>query len=1363
MKAKGLLSIFLLAIIHFCQAQTGKLFTVDRELSSSLVTSVFQDRNDVIWIATEDGLNRYDGSKFLTYKQEQDSLLNNLVRTLFEDSKGRFYIGFYNGLQLYNAATGTFREIPLLLKNGEKLGAHVFTMLERKNRDILVGTSGHGLFSVKFRGDSVYAQQLTDLVPGLLINSLYEDKDQNLWISTYDKGLFRISRDNRLKNFCESGEIPCNSTASIVEDKKGNVYVGSLENGLFRYDSLSGSFSPVPYPGHPALPVNTMYLSRSGIIYIGTEGQGMKSFHPDSQKILDYDFSVSPFGFSKMKVNSIIEDNSGNLWAGIYQKGVALLPATTKNFKTIGQNSAKNNFIGSNIVSAVFKDHSGTLWAGTDGDGLYSVTQDGKNVKHFAPGGLPNSVPAAVMEIYEDSDHHLWIGSYKKGMARFNKKTGVCENVEIIDKAGNPVQNVFSIREDRDRQLWIGTMGSGLFSMDLKTNEVTRYNAPEGTEYRPEANVLHNDWINCLFLSQDQKLYIGTFDGLACLDLKTKNFVSAFGTNRLLPGHIVYSVYEDQEGTVWIGTSKGLQYIDRNSTEIHTYTTENGLPGNVISGIKEDKNNNLWISTNYGISKMDLKTHSFINFYGDDGLQGNEFSRDAAFTDSEGKIYFGGINGITYFHPEEITDEGKKLDVRITDFYIHDQAVKKGMKSGGQDIIHTSVQDAGTFHLSHQDNSFTIEFSVMEFLNPERITYIYAMQDDEWITLRPGTNTVTFNKLAPGQYNFKVKAKDYNTFSEEKEIAVLISPPWYLSAWAIPGYFIIGAIICLLILQQVRNRYRIRQKMMAHIRAKEINDAKLQFFINIAHEIRTPMTLVISPLKKLIHTDQGKEHQKAYATMHRNAERILLLINQLMDIRKIDKGQMKLQFTELDMVQYIRELCAVFDEQVHSKEIDLKFVHGMEKLNVWADPRNFDKIILNLLANALKFTPEKGKVTVSLQEGEDTNASGPLKHYFEISISDTGTGIDKNALEHIFECFFQTEISKNSFNGGTGLGLYLSRSVVQLHHGIIKAENNIDGPGSRFTMRLPLGNSHLREDEMVPASGRPAEITPVALPLPLPEAGNRERKIKSKTKYRVLVADDDEEIRNYVCQELAPEYHITESANGKEALALALKEAPDLIISDIMMPEMDGIALCRKIKQHVNLNHIPVILLTAKSEEADNLEGIATGADAYIVKPFHTGILLTTIHNLIRNREMLRNNFCGNQQQEDKVQKVMVKSSDEKLLEKIMAIISKNIENPSLSVERLAREVGMSRVHLHRKTKELTNQSTRDLIRNTRLQQAANLLSDKNINISEVAFAVGFSSLATFSTAFREFYGVPPSTYMENKLKSAGKISESRT
>ena len=298
---------------------------------------------------------------------------------------------------------------------------------------------------------------------------------------------------------------------------------------------------------------------------------------------------------------------------------------------------------------------------------------------------------------------------------------------------------------------------------------------------------------------------------------------------------------------------------------------------------------------------------------------------------------------------------------------------------------------------------------------------------------------------------------------------------------------------------------------------------------------------------------------------------------------------------------------------------------------------------------------------------------------------------------------------------------------------------------------------------MVPASDRPAEITPVALPLPLPEAGNSERKIKSKTKYRVLVADDDEEIRNYVCQELAPEYHIIESANGKEALALALKEAPDLIISDIMMPEMDGITLCRKIKQHVNLNHIPVILLTARSEEADNLEGIATGADAYIVKPFHTGILLTTIQNLIRNREMLRNNFCGNQQQEDKVQKVMVKSSDEKLLEKIMAIISKNIENSSLSVEMLAREVGMSRVHLHRKTKELTNQSTRDLIRNTRLQQAANLLSNKNINISEVAFAVGFSSLATFSTAFREFYGVPPSTYMENKLNSAGKASESRT
>lgn len=1357
MKMKFILSIFLVFSGCFSWAQTGKLLTVNKELSSSIVVDVFQDRNDLIWIATENGLNRYDGSKFTVYKQEQGSLLHNFVRLLFEDSRGNFYIGYVNGLQLYDYASGSFKEIPLLLESGIKFDAHVLCLLERQNGDILVGTSGPGLFSVHFDGDKVYAKQDQGVVPSNLINYLYEDKDQNLWVSTQDKGLFRVNKEHKLKNFSEIQGMKVSNISSVVEDQEGNLYVGSLDQGLFLYDSNSDSFSSVPYPGSENLPINTLYPGKDGNLYIGTEGKGIKVYHPVSGRISDYNFFVPNSDFSKAKVSSIIEDKAGNIWAGIFQKGVIIIPESPNNFRYMGYKSIRNNTIGAMPVTAVFKDQEGILWVGTDGDGIYGLGPDGRQIAHFEHTGQTNSVPSTILSIYEDSKGDLWIGSYLNGMAKVDRKTGKCTYVkELLNPKSEAVQRVFALKEDQEKNLWIGTMGAGLYQMDLKTRKITHYNALNSSNFRTDANSLHNAWIECLLPTSEGKLYIGTYDGLGCMDLKTRDFVSKNGTNRLLAGHIVYALYEDQEGTIWIGTDKGLMYIKKNAPQIHAYTIEDGLPSNVIGAVQGDREQNIWVSTNSGISKIGPKENDILNFYADDGLQGNEFSKGAAFKDKEGQIFFGGLNGLTYFKPEDIKDQGRKPGIRITDFYLHDQPVYKGMKSGSADIIETSVKDAEVFHLAHKDNSFTIEFSTMEFLNPERIIYKYSMQDGKWISLRPGTNNVTFHDLAPGEYTFKVKAKDYNAYSVEKKIGIVISPAWYFSPLAKLFYFLGFAAFVVLVIQQVKQRYRTRKKMQEHIQAKQINEAKLQFFINIAHEIRTPMSLIISPLNKLMNNDKDSGRQRSYSIMHRNSERILLLIKQLMDIRKIDKGQMYLKFQEIEIVDYIRDLCTIFDEQTQSKQIELQFRHELEKLDVWVDPKNFDKVVLNIIGNAIKFTPEKGNIKIDLSTGEDPGMQGELQRFFEISISDTGMGINEKDLEHIFECFFQTETSKTNFSGGTGIGLHLSRSIVQLHYGTIKAENNKEGKGSRFIIRLPLGKNHLREDEVELISPVIQETKPQALPITEP----CQSKVKSKSKHRVLVVDDDEEIRKYICQELASEYHMLECANGKEALSLVLKNAPDLIISDVMMPEMDGITLCRKIKQHVKINHVPVILLTAKSEEADNLEGIATGADAYIVKPFNIEILSKTVQNIIKNREMLRNNYSGNQHQEDKIEKVQMKSADEKLLEKIMQIISKNLENPSLSVEMLAREVGISRVHLHRKTKELTNQSTRDLIRNTRLQQAANLLSGKLQSITEVAFAVGFTSPSTFSNVFKEFYGVSPTSYMQNHLKPGEKAPE---
>lgn len=537
--------------------------------------------------------------------------------------------------------------------------------------------------------------------------------------------------------------------------------------------------------------------------------------------------------------------------------------------------------------------------------------------------------------------------------------------------------------------------------------------------------------------------------------------------------------------------------------------------------------------------------------------------------------------------------------------------------------------------------------------------------------------------------------------------------------------------------------------MRAHEQLKKINEAKLQFFLNISHEIRTPMSLIINSLKKLLSFDKDPERQKSYSTMQRNSERVLHLINQLMDIGKIDRGQLALKFQEVEMVSFVQGVCAIFDEQSKSRNIDLAFHPEPKDLKAWIDPRHFDKTIINVLSNAFKATPAYGTIDVVLRTGDDHTTTSPLKQYYEIIISDTGIGVAEDEKEKIFDCFYQVKTAQDHFVEGTGIGLNLTKSIIDLHHGNIWVENRTDGTGCRFVLRLPVGNAHLKPetlDNESSISNGPAPHLPATLSVGTEDP----TKVRSKVKTRnhILVIDDDPEIRKYICQELGSEYHVCESVNGKEGLLAALAKIPDLIISDVMMPQMDGITLCRKIKQNVNINHVPVILLTAKAKDEDNLLGLDIGADAYMVKPFNVDILKKTVAAIIRNREMLRNSFSGNQRQEDKVKKLEMKSADEKLLGRIVDVINANISNSDFKIERMSTEIGISRVHLHRKMKELTNQSTRDFIRNVRLKQAASLLAEKHQSISDVAYATGFTTLAVFSTAFKEFYGVSPREYM---------------
>jgi signal transduction histidine kinase/ligand-binding sensor domain-containing protein/DNA-binding response OmpR family regulator len=1336
--------------------QRARLFSTDSEISNSLVYDIVQDQKGIIWVATEDGLNQFNGSKIKIYRedpQREGAILNNFVRDIFEDKSGNLFFGFFNGLQLYHREEDRFYPIPLLLEHNSPCPAHVLTMTERRNGDILIGSSGFGVFLLGEEDGKLKGRRINNLVPSNFINFLFEDNQENLWISTQDKGLFMIGpQGGEPVQFPSTG----NDISSICQDKQGHLFVGSLSAGLFKFNFSNQTFENAGTWGKEKMPVKVLFPSEDHELIIGTDGKGAVVFNTTENTFSDLNFNVSNFDLSQAKIHAITKDQAGNIWLGVFQKGVVLIPSYINNFQYIGYQSVKNNIIGSSYVASVFIDRKGMLWVGTDGGGIYRIARETSPIPQFFPTQPLQSAPGNVMCIFQDHQDDIWIGSYFDGLAKLNRKTNQFEYIRnFVNENGIPITRVTDIIQDDQKTLWISTLGFGIYAYNLSNNSIIHYNGrPNAYHVNDAVNAMHNNWINCIMVSADNKIYLGTVDGISVFDKSAKIFTPLNDLFPLLSGKFIHTFYENDEGGIWIGSSEGLFYLNPARTDLRAFHTRDGLPSNIICSIQEDAQRQLWISTNYGISRLDPNTLEFTNFFYHDGLQGNEFSKRASSIDQDGTLFFGGINGITYFNPAKIKHETQTLQVVITDFYIQDTAVRKGRKSGKYNIIDTSVMEASTFHLAHHDNTFSIEFSSFEYVNPKRISYQYAMNDNHWVDLQQGINLVTFNDLEPGEYTFRVKAKDYTTISEIKTIHIIINPPWYFSGWAKASYFLFGSLVLFGIYSFIMQRYETRKKLREHLHAEQINKAKLEFFTNISHEIKTPLSLILNPLLKIKNTDPDPARQKAYKTIQRNTEKILHLINQLMDLRKMDRGKISLKFKETDLVDFITQASEMFEEQIQSKNIAFQ-LHAESNIHkVWIDPEYFDKSIQNILSNALKFTPEGGSIQVFIANMPAPAGASPDADRVCITIKDSGIGLKESEMDKIFDRFYQSGHGKDLSKYGTGIGLHLSRSMVELHYGTIRAENNTDGPGAKFMICLPVGHSHLDANDLIVDPAAPKALPADLLPEPLPLAPQAEEApVKSKSKRWVLVVDDDVEIRKYICQELAPEYHMAESANGKEALTWVLHKKPDLVISDVMMPEMDGKTLCKKIKQNISINHIPVVLLTAKSGEKDNLEGLGLGADAYIAKPFNMELLKKTVENLIKNRELLKNNYSGNQTQDDKITNIALQSADEKLIEKVVKTINLNISNPQLDVETIAREIGISRVHLYRKLKELTNQSARELIRNIRLKQAGDLLTQKNLSIAEVAYATGFSNPSKFSTSFKEFYGMPPKEYIEAHAK----------
>ena len=1350
-----ILVLYLCCMSQYVSAQMGRVYTTDRGLSSSLVTQLFQDSQGFIWIATKYGLNKFDGLRFTNYcyvPNDSTSLRNNYVRSLYEDNQQNLLVGCIDGLMWYDRETDTFLEIPML-RGGKRVFPHVTQIQELRNGEVWMTTSGQGMFRLdKQRTQAVSMDDILQKANYSFQSCFYEDSYNNIWIGTHDNGLVYYSPATKEVRVFKYSELNRNDVTAIQEDKQGNLFIGTQKQGVFCYNRKEEILSPVPYVGNGTLSVYCMNLV-DGQLLVGTDGQGLKFYNIVKRQLEDYIINSSPIDLSEGKIHAVLEDRDSNLWLGLYQKGVLLTPKQDNSFEYYGDKSIYYNSIGSGCVMSVYQDSNRHLWVGTDNEGLFELNTEGRRLRHFKPTNSPHSVANTIMCMYEDSENNFWLGSYTRGIAKMDRNTGQCEYSLPIAN-----EKIYSITEDKNKNLYIATLGSGFYQYNLLTGNLKHFVSPDNEGGSLGRDELANNWINYIFCDSEGIIWLGHYKGISCFNPQTESFVNYKETNTIVSGYVGYVIQEDFNGNIWAGTAAGLYYFNKKTETLRRFTTEDGLPNDVICGLSEDSKHNMWISTYYGISKYEVKEERFINYYSGDGLQGNEFTHGAFYKNKDGKMYFGGVNGVTCFVPENIEMMMTEVEVYITDFYIFNNPVHKSTLSDGKPVINASVQDANFFRLSYYDNTFSLMFSTLQYNNPEQISYEYKINElsSQWFSTKPGVNSVTYNNLPPGEYTFQVRALNHGTYSEIRTIKILITPPWYQTWWAFSIYVTLFGILTLGIVNYMLSRLRYRREIMKREHAEQLNEAKLQFFINISHEIRTPMTLIINPLERLLAEKKDNELHKTYLMIYRNAQRILRLINQLMDIRKLDKGQMFMKFRETDMVGFIGDLMQTFEYLARKKNIRFIFEHEMPQLKVWIDLNNFDKVLMNILSNAFKYTPEGGEVQVSLTTGRDIARRDALREYFEIAVTDSGIGIDSDKIERIFERFYQIDNDVTKSNFGTGIGLHLSRSLVQLHHGMIFVENREDVPGSRFIIRIPLGSAHLRTDELENVETDTVMCrtvdNPVLIKLEeelLDEEKETKTGIKAKTRLRVLVVEDEIEIKAYLKSELSDEYKVETCNNGKEAYDLILRDAPDLVISDVMMPEMDGLTLCRKIKQNTNINHVPVILLTAKSKPEDTLEGMETGADAYMVKPFNMELLKKTIANLIANRRLLRNKFSGAQQQEDKMEKITMKSSDEILMCKIMKVVNEHLDDPALNVEMLASEVGLSRVHVNRKLRELTNLSTRDFIKNIRLQQAATLLvQDQKFTISEIAYATGYTNLSHFSSSFREKYGMSPKEYM---------------
>lgn len=1278
-------------------AQRCLMLSVGDGLSSSNVNALYQDRRGDIWIATENGLNRYDGLYFHTYKHDPSdphSLAHNVVRSFAEDGQGRLLVGGENGVQYYDFRTDSFSR-PLANEAGETYTGIINHMLNVGNQT--VWTSGNELLVLSGgTGEEPFLSQLRIPIPTRMTGTLQCDEEGLVWCGRHGDGIYRQGSDGLWTHYMP--DCFKDMFVTVSNPVGGVVYAADHSGNICHYDKESDSFIP-DNAGLDGISILQILNTGDGRILFCTDGHGVRVLNTATGEWSLLQADTIPCDPATLSVHSIIKDRSGNLWLAAYQRGVIMIPARNVAFHYIGNRSFVANVIGSMPVSSLLAEEDGKLWVGTQGDGLYLLDRHLKPLKHYrTEDGFPNT----VLGLTKDREGRIWFGSFSRGPWRLDPERDQLVNLADLSRGGHAVELSRCLQWDNSGNLWIGAMGYGLF----------RYNSSQDTTERIETREeFVNPRISDLLLQGDN-LFVATAKGVFHLDIAAAPLSIQ---HHILPDTQTYCLAADGKN-LYAGTIDGLAIIDAASFETSMLTTADGLPDNAVYSIEIGTDGVLWISTGSRLVRFNPQSRTIR--HSDDDLLVEEFLRNVSSAGPNGRLFFGGTDGITYFDPADIYVPSSLPQAKIVSFSVPGRRVP--------------LSESGYYELDHTEHACTISFTTTDFIGTSSVRFVYSVDGNKWTELERGQTSITLGNLKPGQFQFRVKTNFGNPDMEPASIFVRVHRSRWTSTLALCLYSLLGLLLLGFVAWLIRRAYLSQREVARYAREKSLKEEKLHFFLSLSHEIRSPMTLVKAPLQKLIESDSDPDRQRAYALIGRNADNVLQILDQTLDLSKAEEGAIKLSFAPVGLVEYVSSVCELFRPQAEHNGQRLVFRYGCSKdLEVWLDRNYFNKVVANLLSNALKYTPSGGSVQVTVSALADAAS---------VEVRDSGSGIDEKTLQHIFELFYQSPEAIT----GTGIGLYFAKTITALHHGTIRVDNIPDG-GAVFTVTLPLGNAHLSDAEL--AEKGQSKDRQVQLSVPQPAGPEEPRDRKSRPRHSVLIVDDNSEIRHWLSTEFSSSYRILEAENGKDAYNMTLSEHPDLIVSDVIMPGMDGFELTEKIRKNPNISSLPIILLTARTLDRDKIEGMEAGADAYITKPFSIDVLKTSMDNLIKGRERLKLTLAGPRVDESDIRGPEIKTPDDRLLERIVRVVNDHLGEGDLTVEQVAAEVGVSRVHLHRKLRELTGETSRDFIRNLRLKKAAEMLAEKKYAISELADAVGFKSTSSFTTAFKNLFGVSPSEY----------------